>query len=142
MARCFARRRTQSGSPGRWRASSATRPCGAVWAARRAGWWWRNSHGMRRWRGSRRSSMRSEAAVGGVDGRVDVQAVVLNWRAPEATLRCVESLRGSLGLSVDVLVVDNGSGDDSAERLRGRLGAARVLAMSENTGYAGGMNAG
>lgn len=72
----------------------------------------------------------------------EVHAVVLNWRAPESTLRCVASLRASRGAAVDVLVVENGSGDGSAERLRERLGDESLLVLDENTGYAGGMNAG
>lgn len=72
----------------------------------------------------------------------EVQAVVLNWRAPESTLRCVASLEESLGARVDVLVVENGSGDGSAETLARQLDEDRILALASNTGYAGGMNAG
>lgn len=72
----------------------------------------------------------------------DVHAVVLNWRAPHASLRCVASLRASQGVDLEVLVVENGSGDGSAQRLHEELGHEHVLVNDQNIGYAGGMNAG
>lgn len=86
--------------------------------------------------------MRSESSRPVPTVAAEVQAVVLNWRAPESTLQCVASLRASQGVRVDVLVVENGSGDGSVEVLGRRLGEDRLLALETNTGYAGGMNAG
>jgi GT2 family glycosyltransferase len=75
-----------------------------------------------------------------------VRAVVLNWNDAGQTERCVERLLASRGVRVDTLVVDNGSRGDDVERLRQwlhpRPGPGRVLALPENRGYAGGMNAG
>jgi GT2 family glycosyltransferase len=75
-----------------------------------------------------------------------VRAVVLNWNDAEQTERCVERLLASRGARVEVVVVDNGSRGDDADRLgqwlQPRPGANRVLALPENRGYAGGMNAG
>lgn len=69
-------------------------------------------------------------------------AVILNWNLPDQTLACAQSLRES-SLPIDsLLVVDNGSTDDSAGVLRRALGANDVLALPENTGFSGGMNAG
>lgn len=80
--------------------------------------------------------------VAGARERTEVQAVVLNWRAAESSIRCVKSLEQSRGVVVEALVVENGSGDGSVDLLRDRLGADRVLALDVNSGYAGGMNAG
>jgi hypothetical protein len=71
-----------------------------------------------------------------------VTIVVLNWKRPDETLACLESLgRAELG-GASVLVVDNGSGDGSVERIRERFPEQRIVALPENRGYAGGNNEG
>lgn len=71
-----------------------------------------------------------------------VEAVVLNWRAPDQAGEAAAALLASEGVDIGVTVVDNGSGDGSVERLASRLGPDRVVALKENGGYAAGMNAG
>ena len=72
----------------------------------------------------------------------DVWIVVLNWKRRDETLACLESLeRAQLG-GATVLVVDNGSGDDSVAAVRTRFPSVRVLELPENRGFAGGCNAG
>jgi GT2 family glycosyltransferase len=72
----------------------------------------------------------------------DVWIVVLNWRRRDDTLACLASLaRADLG-GATILVVDNGSRDDSAAAVRARYPEVRVLELSENRGFAGGCNAG
>jgi len=68
-------------------------------------------------------------------------AVVLNWRRKELTVECVEALSACLP-ERDIVIVDNGSGDGSAEYLGGRFPEARLVELPCNTGYAGGNNAG
>jgi GT2 family glycosyltransferase len=75
-------------------------------------------------------------------GGARIHAVLLNWNDWEQAVRCLDAVRASDGVDLDVLVVDNGSTGEDLDRLRGRLGEGRVLALPENTGYAGGMNAG
>jgi GT2 family glycosyltransferase len=60
-------------------------------------------------------------------------AVVVGWRAGDRAARTVASLRASQR-GCDVVFVDN--------EAPGRDGAAGVLALTENRGYAGGANAG
>lgn len=76
------------------------------------------------------------------DHRPVVRAILLNWNSREQADRCLQRLQDSAGVAVDVLVVDNGSTGDDAAWFRDRLGPDRVLALPDNTGYAGGMNAG
>ena len=71
-----------------------------------------------------------------------VRVVLLNWNDREQADRCLAAVLDSEGVRPDVLVVDNGSEADDAGFFRDRLGDDRVLALPENTGYAGGMNAG
>jgi GT2 family glycosyltransferase len=67
-------------------------------------------------------------------------AVVVHWRDLDETLGCVRSLAAEPG--VDVIVVDNGSGDDAARRLAAEGPDVRCLTSPENRGYAGGGNLG
>jgi N-acetylglucosaminyl-diphospho-decaprenol L-rhamnosyltransferase len=73
----------------------------------------------------------------------DAAVVIVNYGTPELVERCLESVRASCGeLSLEVVVVDNASGDGSVERLRALPDPPRVLGMSENRGFAAGVNAG
>jgi GT2 family glycosyltransferase len=63
-------------------------------------------------------------------------AVVLNWRTPDLAERAARALIDD-GLPPErVVVVDNGSGDDSAERLATALPGTVVLPLPENVGFA------
>ncbi len=72
----------------------------------------------------------------------DVTIVVLNWRRPDDTLACLESLHAAALGGARVLVVDNGSHDDTIERIHARFPDQEILTLLENRGYAGGNNAG
>lgn len=50
-------------------------------------------------------------------------AIVLNWRTPKETIACVESLM-ALDADLDIIVVDNASGDGSLEAIAGALSQA------------------
>ena len=71
-----------------------------------------------------------------------VTIVILNWNRAAETAACLESLaQAELG-GAAIVVVDNGSRDDSVARLRERYPGVRVVALPENRGFAGGANAG
>lgn len=71
--------------------------------------------------------------------------VVVNWNNADLTARCVEALDREAsvadGAPFDVIVVDNGSDDDSAARLRAGGTGDRLLALADNRGFAAGVNA-
>ncbi|HZJ27773.1 MAG TPA: glycosyltransferase [Acidimicrobiia bacterium] len=75
-----------------------------------------------------------------VRGRVSV--VVVNYRGLGDTLACLAGLSSVDWPDLEVVVVDNASGDGSAEAIADQFPAARVLALEENTGFAGGCNRG
>jgi hypothetical protein len=78
----------------------------------------------------------------GASGRVPVFAIVVNYRTAEMTVDAVRSLLdGALdGVDLDVLIVDNGSGDGSAGLLRAAFPGQRHFSTPRNLGYAGGNN--
>lgn len=72
---------------------------------------------------------------------VSIQAIVLNWNGWRDTLECVRSLRRQTGVSLEIMVADNGSTDDSVARLRAEEPDLNVLRTGGNLGFSGGNNA-
>jgi len=70
-----------------------------------------------------------------------VTLILLTWNRWDLTRRCLDTLLASDLSGAELLVVDNGSGDGTPERLAA-YPAARVLALPENLGFVRGNNAG
>ena len=70
-----------------------------------------------------------------------ITAIVLNYRTPDQTWLAVRSIESSRD-PADVIVVDNGSNDDSLERLGSTLPRSHVIATGRNLGFSGGCNVG
>ncbi|MBN1872777.1 MAG: glycosyltransferase family 2 protein [Anaerolineae bacterium] len=71
-----------------------------------------------------------------------VDVIILNWNLPEDTLQCVSSVLQSDYPNYHVIVVDNGSTDDSCERFAAELPpGVELLALPTNLGFGGGNNA-
>jgi GT2 family glycosyltransferase len=71
--------------------------------------------------------------------------VLVNWNGWRDTVECVRSCASLDYRPFRVIVVDNGSTDDSAERLRAELGDRGDITLIEtraNLGFAGGCNIG
>lgn len=68
--------------------------------------------------------------------------ILLNWNRPGDTLECIWSLRESSYAHYQIVVVDNGSTDDSLARLRRDGGELTLLAAGQNLGFTGGNNHG
>ncbi|QNG35997.1 glycosyltransferase [Geodermatophilaceae bacterium NBWT11] len=73
-----------------------------------------------------------------------VSVVIVNYRGVEDTLTCIRGL-AELDWAEDrleIVVVDNASGDGSAETIRTQAPHVVLVASEENTGFAGGCNLG
>lgn len=71
-----------------------------------------------------------------------VMIIVLNWNGQHYTLDCLESLQQLSYPNFEVLVVDNGSSDDSAAVIRARFPQHALIETGANLGFAGGNNVG
>src|SRR4051794_37273189 len=70
-----------------------------------------------------------------------VAIVVLNWNDGAATLACLGALRSIDYPNIAVIVVDNGSTDGSAQRIRDSAFVDLVVNPT-NLGFTGGVNVG
>jgi GT2 family glycosyltransferase len=68
-----------------------------------------------------------------------VAVVVINWKLKEETLSCLRSVQ-QLEHACQMIVVDNGSGDCSAEYLAHHVPQAKLLVLPTNLGFAAACN--
>jgi len=71
-----------------------------------------------------------------------VYIVVLNWNGWRDTLECIESLRSLTYPNYRIVIVDNGSANDSEARIRAAHPDIPFLQTGRNLGFAGGNNVG
>jgi len=71
-----------------------------------------------------------------------VAVVLLIWNGWHHTSLCLSSLEQLDYPNFDVVVIDNGSTDDSAARIRETFPWAKLIENDKNLGFAGGCNAG
>jgi GT2 family glycosyltransferase len=75
-----------------------------------------------------------------VGARPEVSIVIVTWRAREHVLRCLESIAEKTDLEHEVIVVDDGSGDGTAEAIRARFPDVVLRAKTRNEGLVAGRN--
>ncbi|HEY1331356.1 MAG TPA: glycosyltransferase family 2 protein [Actinomycetota bacterium] len=79
----------------------------------------------------------------GTTPTADVSVVIVNWNSGEDLSRCVASVLESTGdARVQVVVVDNHSGDGSADRARDAFPVVRVIHNVANRGFGAAANQG
>ncbi len=73
----------------------------------------------------------------------DVSVVILSWNTQQLLRECLTALRlGHGGLALETIVIDNASGDGSADMVAAEFPEARLQRNAINRGYAGGVNDG
>lgn len=68
--------------------------------------------------------------------------IILTWNGKEDTVECIKSVQGMDYSNFEILIVDNGSTDDSVKILREAFPDIAVIRTGRNIGYTGGNNAG
>jgi GT2 family glycosyltransferase len=71
-----------------------------------------------------------------------VACVVLNWNGWQDTIDCLAALKASAYTNLRIVVVDNGSSNDSVARIRAAHPDVTLLESNLNLGFAGGNNIG
>jgi GT2 family glycosyltransferase len=71
-----------------------------------------------------------------------VSCIILNWNGRQDTLECLDLLKKCTYPQLSVIVVDNGSTDDSVTRIRAAHPDTLLLESGKNLGFAGGNNLG
>ena len=71
-----------------------------------------------------------------------VSIVILNWNGRKRLGKCLASLDKTTYLSKEIVVVNNGSMDDSAIFLKKKYPKVKVIELKKNVGYARGKNIG
>ena len=76
------------------------------------------------------------------ESRPFFSVIIPNWNGQSHLPVCLESLRRQTERSFETIVVDNASVDDSVRLMQEQYPEVRVLALSENRFFSGGVNAG
>jgi GT2 family glycosyltransferase len=76
------------------------------------------------------------------DAPAQVWVVIVNWERPDDTIECIRSVLQSQTDGLKMLVVDNGSSDNSVARISDAYPHIDILSLPENLGFSNGYNAG
>lgn len=71
-----------------------------------------------------------------------IAIIILNWNGAADTVECLHSIEKTADPGCMIYVVDNGSTDGSADKIRGLFPAVRVIETGKNLGFAEGNNVG
>ncbi len=71
-----------------------------------------------------------------------ISVIIPNWNGCELTLQCLRSLKDQTYDDYKIYVVENGSEDDSIERIESEFPEVALIKNSVNLGFAGGVNSG
>ena len=73
---------------------------------------------------------------------MSTRVVIVNWERAQDTIDCIRSVMQSREVLISILVVDNGSRDDSVKQIKRACPNVDMLCLPANLGFAGGYNAG
>ena len=72
----------------------------------------------------------------------NVHIIVLNWNGRDDTLECLKSLQQINYDNYKIVIVDNGSEDDSVSEMKRLFPEIKIIENKKNLGFAGGNNVG
>ena len=72
----------------------------------------------------------------------NVYIIILNWNGKDDTIECIRSLRKINYDNYKIVIVDNGSEDDSVFEIRKNFSKIKIIENKKNLGFAGGNNVG
>jgi GT2 family glycosyltransferase len=87
-------------------------------------------------------SERTADGGAGTQGSPALNAVIVNWETPAYTVRAARALLDDGLRPEQLLIVDNGSKDESYEEITGQLPGVQAIRLEENIGYARAANVG
>lgn len=74
---------------------------------------------------------------------VEISVIILTWNQKDLTIRCLNSLFKQIYKDYEVILVDNGSEDETVQAVKKEFGSkVKIVALKENKGFAGGNNEG
>lgn len=68
--------------------------------------------------------------------------LVLNWNGADDTIECLTSLKNLTYQNAEIVVIDNGSTDESVLRIREKYKGTKIIEIEQNLYFGGGNNAG
>src|SRR5262247_3190495 len=71
-----------------------------------------------------------------------VTIIVVNWNGEKFLKDCLDALSGQTYANYEIILVDNGSSDNSVRFVRENFPKVRVVALMDNKGFTGGNAAG
>lgn len=71
-----------------------------------------------------------------------VSIIILNWNQKDMTLQCLKSLKEINYPCYEIILVDNGSTDDSVSAIKKEFPDVKIIKNQRNLGVAGGRNVG
>src|SRR5262247_2010407 len=79
-------------------------------------------------------------SVGEENNKVSI--IVVNWNGERFLNDCLSALSGQTYLNYEIILVDNGSSDDSISFAKENFPEVKIVSLGENTGFTGGNAAG
>ena len=76
------------------------------------------------------------------DQQPKVACVILNWNGWQDTIECLHAIENISYRNIQIIVVDNGSTNDSIAKIRSAYPGVLLLESGKNLGFAGGNNVG
>ncbi len=74
------------------------------------------------------------------DGKISI--ILVNWNGLKDTLKCLDSLTKLNYINYEIILVDNGSSDDSVKVIKEKFPDIHLIETKKNLGFAGGNNVG